>query len=411
MLKRCMLLAVMLTSLLAVNVSHAQENWFAYVYNSNFKELVRVNLDGTQTSYPLGLAENAFVSSWNMAFTQDGSRVAYCLVDYSSGAGQNPTRLYVRDIVAQTNLLDLDLGTSMGCNVSQKSFSADGSQLAVSLVNYFPGDPQADTSEPSWQLLVLDAATGTVIQELNANSPIMLGTNILEGMAILPDVRYFANNQIIFAQLPYGTGGMPELAASMWNLTDGTIQNLPNWGLPGLDSLETGELIWLKQDLNLPAGEPAGPVGRFNVLMLADKSGEERIIYHSPDWILLDAVFINNGREIAILIIPPFDPNNPNAVGSTKWIALDRTGATRDLDPEVLFSQLAPAPEGHLYLDTVYRGDFNTDPLYSLTYYGPANFITLWENAPGDGQPNWEIAWTVPTPVAEGLTPFPTFGQ
>ncbi|MBZ0285994.1 MAG: hypothetical protein K8I30_00160, partial [Anaerolineae bacterium] len=85
--------------------------------------------------------------------------------------------------------------------------------MAVSRINYYPGDVNADASKPVWQILVLDIAGGMTVRELNTNSPAVATYEGLTKGGIIPYVQYFAGNQLIFAEVPYGVGGGAEWVA------------------------------------------------------------------------------------------------------------------------------------------------------------------------------------------------------
>lgn len=412
-IKRCLFLLALLTLLVSTIPALAQDtNWFVYLYNGGTKELVRVNTDGSQTAYALGLDANTYVSAYDMTFTPDGSRVALCGLTYSENSPQGVTTLYFRDIANQTNILQIDLGNSIGCRTGKYALSDDGTQLAVGLIRYFPTDatvpdaPPMDTSGPAWEVKVYDIASGNLVNEMNATTPAASIAGELSGGAFLPDVRYFANKQIIFAEMPYGIGGALDMPVYLWTLADGSLQPYQWYGNPGVDFLPTGELIWIDDDPGLPAAEPMGPIGFYNVLLYADKSGEPpRLIYHSPDWTLADAKFINNGQQIAVLLLPGFDPNNPEMQPS-KWVALDRAGTVTGLATVPNYAQLLAAPNGYVLLDFTFQNPAEyANPLYTLRY----GTTTLWQNAPADPSVNWELAWVTPSPMAEGLQPFPAF--
>jgi hypothetical protein len=203
LLKRCLFALALLTLLVSTAPAFAQDtNWFAWLYNGGTREMVRVNPDGSQAAYSLGLDSNTYIGSYDMAFTNDGSRVAFCTVTYSENTPQGTTTLYLRDIVGQTNQLQIDLGPSIGCRTGRNAFNPEGTQLAVGMIRYFPMDetipdaPQMDTSGPAWELRVYDVASGNLVQEINTTTPAASITGELSGGAYLPDVRYFANNQI-----------------------------------------------------------------------------------------------------------------------------------------------------------------------------------------------------------------------
>jgi hypothetical protein len=109
--------------------------WSIYLYNGNTGELVRVFTDGTQQAYTLSLPVNGFISSRDMAFSDDGSRVAYCVISYPTDGGDQPVQpdatLVVRDLASGANLLERDLGNAIGCATGQAGLSADMSHKTL----------------------------------------------------------------------------------------------------------------------------------------------------------------------------------------------------------------------------------------------------------------------------------------
>ena len=274
-MKRVMMLAGILALAMTVTFPAAAQpsTWSVYLLENTSQNLVRVYGDGTQQAYDLGLAADSFVGQNAIDFAPDGNRVGYCVSSNTANGSQ--ATLIVRDITnASTQSVNLDLGTAQGCWVK---FNADASQIAVGLVRYYAGDPSADASVPPWSLLVIDAATGSQLNEMNLSK----GSAIFNvEQTIMPEVRYFANNQIIFAGLPWGTEGTPSSPAYFWQLSDDSLQPIDRWWRSGLDSLaSTGELVWAELDPNRAAAVQGGPVPQANVVKLADKSGQERVIY------------------------------------------------------------------------------------------------------------------------------------
>ncbi len=369
----------------------AQPGWSLYLLNSSTQQIVRVYLDGTQQTYDLGVPGGAYLGTNEIDFTSDGGRAAYCLM----GDGGQAT-LTVRDLAAQSTLASADLGSAQGCWVT---YSDDNSQIAVGLMRHYPGDPGADPNLPTWQLLILDAATGNQLHELNPND----GAAAFDpSRAIMPEVRYFANNQIVFAGLPWGTEGFPSSPAYLWRLGDGIIQPIDRWWRWGLDSLnQTGELVWVELDPSLPAADPGGPVPQANVVKLADKSGQERTIYADPNWVLLDAKFIDNGRQLAINALQAAS-GNPGAQ-ATRWLGLDRSGNVSELATTAGFSEVAAAPDGYVIL---WASDASASPLLALDYHSGRETTRLWQQQASGGI-TWSLLWAAPTATADGLGAFP----
>lgn len=411
--KRLIALSFVL-ALLAMSVASALAQdtpWFVYVYNG--RDLVRVSLDGTTESYNVGLGENVFVGGRDMAFNADGSRAAFCAASYPpavEGQESQPpsTHVILRDIVGQTNLFDVDLGAAIACRTGQNALSPDGGLLAVGIINYMFPDEATDPNQPAWQLLVLDTATGSVAYELNDQSA--AAVNIFgasNGGPTMPYLQSVDASSVIFAPIPWFTEGFID-AAYRWHLDTGVIDAAPGeqWEQFNVDRLPaTGETAWVAADPNLPALQPMGPVPAFNVVRVADSSGQVTTIYHNGQANPFDARFINNGQQVAVMVQPPFDESNPVEY---RWIAIDRTGNVTDLFTAVSFTYLEGAPNGYVYLVWDSPNQDPNNATYRLIYTANGQTAELWSMAGSSDQFGaWELAWAAPMPAAEGLQPFP----
>lgn len=369
--------------------------WYAFLFNSVSRHLLRVDASGTQEIFDLGLDETVFLGSRDIAFSSDGSRAAYCINRASGDAPQGDTTLIVRDLAAGANVLEVALGGSLGCRVSAQSFNADSSQVAVSVVRYFPGDTSGDTSGPIWRLLVVDVASGSTVAELNADSEAAQAAGVLPDTALLPEVRQFAGNRIIFAEVPWGIGGAPEWRAFIWQTDSGSVQpdSSLRWGKSGLSYLPaTGEMAWIDNDPDLASIDPGGPIAPFNIVMLADAGGAGRMLYHTGEWVLVDTEFIDGGAQLAVLLLAAFDMENPSQQQS-RWIALNRDGSQAELTSGTAFTQTADAPGGYALFAFSFNADF-TQQNFQLTYTTGGENRVLWESQ----EPGWELAGTTGTP-------------
>ncbi|HEX2621408.1 MAG TPA: hypothetical protein VHL11_14715, partial [Phototrophicaceae bacterium] len=210
----------------------AQDNpWSVLLVNTTTSKLLRVDQNGNQTTYDTGLPEYS-LSSYGTSVSADGNRVAYCITDYT--VPEKPvSTLQVYDLVAGTAVFTLDVGTRLNCSVGQHGFSPDGTQLAVSLLNYFNGDPNADTSLPLWEIGVYDLASATEIQSLDASSALVQGVYAMpDRWTVFPDIRYFDGTSVSFAPIPWGTEGSATEAFT-WNLAAGTLIATPEWASSG----------------------------------------------------------------------------------------------------------------------------------------------------------------------------------
>jgi hypothetical protein len=399
-MKRAITLALMLMLALILTFPAAAQPsaWSVYLFESTSQQLTRVYGDGTQQSYDLGLAPDSYVGQSAIDFGPDGNRVGYC-VSANTPDGSRAT-LIVRDITnTSTPAINLDLGIAQGCWVK---FNADASQIAVGLVRYYASDPNGNVSQPPWSLLVIDAASGTQLHEMNA---LKGSANFDPSQTFMPLVRFFANDQIIFAGLPWGTEGTPVSPAYFWQLSDDSLQTIDRWWRWGLDSLASaGELAWTELDATRAAADPGGPLPQANVIKLADKSGQERVIYASPDWVLLGTKFIDNGRLLAINELQGAAPNSTPGSQPTRWTALDRSGTTSILATTLGFSQLLAAPDGYVIL---WASDNSITPFMTLDDYNGGEKTTLWQQQ-GSGGITWSLIWAAPSATTDGLASFPT---
>lgn len=385
--------------LLSLFPAAAQDDWSAYLFNGVSQQLMRVRLDGSTETYDLGIPEGSFIGAQSMDFSADGSRIAYCVPVYDT-RGSTAT-LYIRNLASTDAPLTVDLGQGDGCWVT---YSDDNAQIAVGRVHYYAGDPNADTNVPPWQLLVLDAATGNQLHQMDAEKAIPSGFDP-EPRTFMPDVRYFNDNQLIFAAIPWGTDAPPIRPAYLWQLSTDSLQAIDRWWRSGVTSLSaSGELVWLDLDAAVPAAEPGGPVPQANEVRLADKSGAETVIYTNSDWVILDTAFIDNGAQLAIGELQAAAAGADPGSQFTRWLALDRSGKVTELASSLGFSEIAPAPNGYLLLSA---NSTDMTPLVTLDYFDGTQTTTLWREQATTGIV-WSLVWTAETPAAQdALTPFP----
>jgi len=393
---------VLLTTLLPAS---AQDAWFAYLYNDFDRELVRVDLNGNQQVYNIGVAEEVYVSGWDMAFTSDGRLATYCSSIYTTNLGGAPTTLHVRDVVAQNDIMQFNLGDTFGCQTFEESFSPNGDLVAVGVVNYFPEEQPADTTVPMWQLLVVDVATGTIVHELNPDLPLVTSAGITIGTPLMPEVRRFTDEALIFAEVLWSASGATDTRTYRWDYGTDTLDLIENWGQAGLNYLDpTGELAWTAHNPDLPAGNTGGPVPANNVIQISENGGEARTIFTSPAFVILDTQFINNGQQLAVLTMPSFDPNNDAQNFTLAWIALNRDGTLAGLHDNLTSGDIEPAPNGYVLYEVAYSGTDFGDVSLSLTYFQNGQQSTLWQsNADG-----WQLVWASPTETQADLAPFPS---
>lgn len=379
----------------------AQTPWFVYLYSVETAELVRLNSDGSTQSYSVGLAPETFISARQMAFTPDGSRVAFCAVTYTQDPAGNPTRLIVRDLVAQTNLVDADLGLSIGCQTGPQGFNDDFTRIAVGRINYLPGQPGADESRPLWQVQVLDAATGALLASLDEPADVNISQGELAGL--LPLVRAFTGTTIVFNPVLYATDMNPNLFTYRWDSASGQIAQDTTAAFAASDGdrlSATGERVWIAENPDLPSGEPLGPMPRYNVVLYSDAANPTpRLIYHNPQEVIIDAALIEDGARLGVVLMPGMDPSTLTI--TTRWAALDRAGVVADLGGgQAAYADIFGLPGGYGVLELIIREGGEALNRFSYTAGGVST--ELW-SAPG----GWELAFVPPAAsAAPNLTPF-----
>lgn len=396
---------VVLALLMLALPTTAQGIWFTYLYNWETASLLRVDSSGNQTSYPLGLSEGATFSTRDMAFSADGDRVAFCAVDY---AADTPiSRLYLRDIAGQTNLLEVDLGARIGCAVKPGALNDDETRIAVGLINHFgAGDPNAQADTPAWELQVLEVASGNVVAQLGANSPAVASSGMIPDGVVMPEVRSFSGDTIIFAEVPYAVGGPTVVSAFAWQISSSSLAPVPEgpYSYFAADYLSgTGETAWAAYNPNLSTIQTDNTVGSLNVVVVSSPNGEERVVYHTAEATVIDVRFINNGQQLAILLFPPFDVEQATVDTTTRWIALSRDGNVTELQTNTEFGGgLESAPGGYIYLSmTPDETNFESSQ-FTLAWHHNGQAQELWS---AQGQA-WEIVWSAPTPSAPDFPPF-----
>ncbi len=194
-----------------------------------------------------------------------------------------------------------------------------------------------------------------------------------------------------------------------WNLADNTVDpvEVAGWGTQTLDYLpQTGELIWTAVNPALAAGDPGGPMPPYNVLMIHDADGT-RMLYHSPDWLIMGADFVNGGRQIALRLLEPFDGTGMPGEQSTRVVLMDRTGTMTDVGNYPSYTEIVPAPGGFVVMWAEF-GD-SSMPDYKLQHYQNGAFTDLPAPSANNGGITWFLSWGPVGDVPADLQPFPTF--
>jgi hypothetical protein len=308
-----------------------------------------------------------------------------------------------------------DIGQRVECSVPDGAFNqTNPNQIAVGVVNHFPGDPNADTTRPQWELLVYDITTGALVASYDANTP---GADQLspfsggERYVLMPLVHSFEGDQVYFELAPWGTEYLPGQKVVAWQV--GTQIVTPAQGMYSQIGVQTnpatGEKVWIAVDESLPKVEPVGPMLPYNVVLYQHPSmAEPYVIFHLPDMTPTQVRFVEGGESLMIQAVPGFDPNAPPQGPDSTWTLLQRSGVTTPLPLDAYVYALAGLRDGFATWESNYQTGTATLTRYTLGE-NPANptVSVIWQ---GD-DPNWSMVWSIPQPTAGDGSLFPPFAR
>ncbi len=381
----------------SANALNQETTWHTYLYNQNDQYVLRINEDGTTHTtnlLPLMQGEINSIETVAVGGPVDGEALAYCTsMLYEDEYSQILNVVDVEDghLIQRHTVVDQLTQDELGiCRVSLKGLSPDGQTVAVSLVNI------DDNHTFHWRLVLVDVETGAIVNELNSEQAELVDSQN-NRFQIMPDVRYFGNNELAFVVIPWGTEGIPVDDAYVWDLNSDTLTHAPQWGNMITDYLGASqELVWIEADENLPAGNPGGPLPNFNVVRVADANGNIQTVYHNTDFLPIQVKFIDGGQALAIQLLESMDDANTEPGSqATKWVRLGRDGSLTDLrDTTGTYVQIMPFNDGYAFL---VAGASTT-----LEANQAGNSNILWETQGG----SWSIMSTSPIHVSAELAAF-----
>lgn len=403
-IQRRFLIAVVLVGLVGglasrAPITHAAGSWSAWLYNSDTGELIHVFPDGAPaTSQMLPLPSGTSTPPWSLTISREGAYLAACYVDDA-----NNTTVRVYDLYQNNFLSSYNAGQVQGCVLSYYAFSEDSGQLAVGLLNHYPGmnDPR-----PVWQLVVLDTFSGNVLHELNPNSPAMTATGY-DSSGQVPVVSTF---QVATATYPgliswrpvrWGTEGMCEYPSFVWNLTDNTVYPGGNAGKSQVDYLiPNSEAIWVETNDAYPKTTPMGPGCEHNMVMYSNKAGANYSLF-TNGMLVSGTEFVDDGRRIAFRT----DPGS----GQGQWWTMDRAGVVTPLPADIQAYQVWGTLDGYVFLNQNQPDGGAPEVRYHRFTTGstPDAFVA-WTGSPGA---YWQIIWVNDLTGGAGLPPFPPMAQ
>jgi hypothetical protein len=380
----------------------AQENWSALFYQGEDETLIRVSIDGTQQTYSLDVSPNKVIHSSNMAITKSGERIAFCSSqqDQTDPILDQSAELIVREIAAETVLFTLPV---QDCLFGDTAFSPDERYLFISHLNQ-----EVASTDPLWNIRILDAETGEVFHELNSTSSITAPFDVLRENKVIVLIRQITDHQVMFMTFPVASLEN-EWVGYTWDWEANSLTSTPFWSRDGIDTLPgAGETAFVDVDENLPP-EPLGRLrGSYenNVVKVIDSTGNERTIFHTPDWRANSVRYIDDGARLAIHLIPPYEPTPVSPPLQPKWIALDRTGEITELGD---IQSLVAAPGGYITWPFSYDPQTTGSTIsMNFTYHADGQsreFFTV----EGLGMASsLDLLWITPSIIPDDLSPFPT---
>ena len=370
--------------------------WSAWLFtpggpNADQPRLVRVYENGAVNTWSPPLAEGEFLMGPIQAFNDSGEWAAYCV-----RGTDGHLRLEVHNLFPESRLREgyslsfpivVDLGEAVACQVDAAAFnSANPSLLAFSVVHHWPGEPDAATSLPAWELHVLDLAQGTLTRTLAPDST-ALAEWLQPDLAYLPAVRQHRGDDLIFALEPFGAGGWFEAQAFLWSaagLTPVEGFNTANYATVA----GSPQRAWLALDTARLSADGTG--SPFHTLVYRDNAGNSYPIFEQPAG-LVQPAFVNHAQQIAV------------SVPGYGVVAVNRDGSILGLPVGQLAGPLLPAPGGYGFLEVDAAASETRFVIHHITPDASAiNATVVWQ----DQTPGWTSVWSAPVGALPDLPPF-----
>lgn len=370
--------------------------WSAWLYNSQTGGLARVYPDGVPAeTYSFPLPTGVGSLPYALTFSRTGDRMAACLTD---DAGVTSVRVYdIYDALYRGAYVASE--PVEGCWLEPYSFSEDGMLLAVGLYYHYP-DPA--NPRPEWEMIVMNAETGAVVNRLTARDPqiaalgIDIRGTIPAAVTFKPQTPAFPG-EIAFMPILYGTEEMQEYHSLIWRLDDGSVRVEGYHGKGGLDLLlATDEMLFLDLFDFLPTGRLEGPGYLYNVVLYGGASGDPYPVYHGGETVLGSPAFIDGGRRMAVYRYTP--------PGPPEWVMINRDGSSAPLPITDEVWHVWGTPDGFVYLS-----DRGFEPVVNYARFLPDGTIETNEAWRGVSGEYWRMVWVSPLPDSGDLPPFEPF--
>lgn len=382
---------------------------FVYLHDERDDSLLRINLDdGTEQRFELGVGLDGSVYSSNLSFSDDGRLVAFCKTETQTYT----SNFVVREIESGEDLLDIPFGTVEGCQVSD--FNDAGTEVTLNLVMNSPIMGAMNfPDEPNWTLRTIDIATGLTTHELNADSANAPDYESMEetfwfaeGISAMTRAIYYSDEEILMTAFPFiGRDGPMRVPAHRWNFSDNTMTAIEGLSYLGASYLpETNEIVYPYLDEAFDAAQPTGPMPLANSIAI-DNQGDIRTIYRNSDRVIGNARFVNGGRQVATLLMPRFEENNPNPIGQTRFELINRDGSTGQVSSDFASNnQIFGTEDGFIMLSISQLGAEGN--VHEIVHYRDGQMRSVWSFTPPEPHTWLAFVWSPPMPVVDGLAPF-----
>lgn len=398
--------------------SQDSTEWSAYLFDSVNNELVQVDDSGETQIVSLGLspAGEDYVHGINL--NEAGTQAAYCYMVSDSPTDEVQDFFFVvRDIEAQSNRIETELGQPVACDVS----AFENGLIALSIVYTYPYGEPLPEGEPTWELRIIDANSGDTLHSVNSESDFMpdmandmsspVSTEIFPILARVSELT--AESVKFMAILQNASHGLPEYPAYEWTFADNSMTELPDaFGKMNNDYLpETGEVVFRNLNESIEAATPFGPMPLANEVNIMDADGTHTI-YTDTDWVIVDTTFINNGKSVLVYLTEGYG-DEPDALEQpvNKYLLINRDGTTIEMATEFDgYANTKSIPGGAVFAytpnPTMESPDWKATQLLVLSSNGTLNLI-------GEFLPEYEerysaprLIWSTPAVIESDLTPF-----
>jgi len=381
----------LLILLLSITSTSAQDtpSTIVYLHEPVLGELFRVDADGNMTAYSLGVEDTQFTQVSNIAINDAGTQAAYCMTNYRPADSERAQATFiVRDIMAETNLVSVDLGDTASCETGE--YNEDQSQITIAHVIYetfFP-EQELDPERPSWRLLVMDTSTGEIVHALNGNQDNAPSITFMDREAeqILARTVAFTEGRVYFKAYPYLPTHVSVDNAYIWDITSGEIQPYPALGTGMTDFLpETEELIFGAQSDTLPMPQVMGIGPAYNAIRYQQGIDSTPVtLFESAEETVNSIDFVFDGERILAGLTNTSDMENIQS----RWVMLDREGViTGEFDAPEMVRTVIDGAGGLIVLhEEQVPMRF---PTSILSYYDGETLTEFWRYEFPEEQESW----------------------